>query len=82
MGDVISLDNKRKPEVDVIGIIKKQLDEITDDITGGMVVLINKDREVISGFFNTSFQDEAVMSKVLEYDIQMRHQAGLTQEDI
>lgn len=89
MGDVVDIKSKAQEaksssQIDVVGTMVEQLSQITqqENITGAMVVLITDKREVISGFFNTSFQDEAVMEKTLNYDIFMRQQARQMEEDI
>lgn len=81
MGDVVDFKSKSKeaetPKADVVGMLIDQLNQVAqqENIIGAMVVLMTDKREVISGFFETSFQDEAVMEKVLNYDIFMRQQA-------
>lgn len=86
MGDIIDFkrDESKASSPNVIDMLVNQLNEVAkqDNITGAMVVLITDKREVISGFFNTSFQDEAVMEKTLSYDIFMRQQARCMDEEI
>lgn len=86
MGDVVDFkrDGDKASSPNVIDMLVNQLNEIAkqDNVTGIMVALMTDKREIISGFFNTSFQDEAVMEKTLSYDIFMRRQARDADEEI
>lgn len=78
MADVIDINSKRKPQTETT-----PLDDILDglklmdknEIDGGIILLMKKNGECLSGYFNTSFRDEATLAKVLDLDIIYRQQA-------
>ena len=86
MGDVVDfkINGDKTSSPNVIDMLVNQLNEVAkqNTVTGAMVALMTDEKEIISGFFNTSFQDEAVMEKTLSYDIFMRQQARYADEEI
>ena len=86
MGDVVDINSKKKeqkvenenPSVRNVMIESlKQFNE--DDVVSGIVLLMDRKGQALSGFFNTSFGDEAILSKTLDIDI-VRRQDLRTQE--
>lgn len=70
MADVVDIFSKQKDNTpSVRTAILDSFKEIPDTLDAGIVVLKNKSGEVMSGFFNTSFGDEAIMKEVLALDI-------------
>lgn len=70
MADVVDIFTKQKDnEPSVRQAILDSFKDIPDTLDAGIVVLKNKSGEVMVGFFNTSFEDEAVMKEVLALDV-------------
>lgn len=70
MADVVDIFTKQKDNTpSVKTAILDSFKDIPDTLDAGIVVLKNKSGEVMVGFFNTSFEDEAVMKEVLALDV-------------
>lgn len=86
MGDIVSLFDKKstegEKEVSIRDGMIKALKELgRDDLDSGIMLVMDKQGNSFSGFFNTSFRDEAVLSKVLDIDIFHRQYAREVQQD-
>lgn len=79
--NVVSLSEfKKKNEVSVRDTMVEQLSNVKDNISCGIILILNTDSTVSSGFFNTSFQDEAVLKEVLNQDVFLRQQTRVMME--
>lgn len=58
-----------KKKVEVKGRIIDEISNFEDEVVSAIIILRTKNNEIVNGFFDTSFQDEAVMSKTLDFDI-------------
>lgn len=86
MGDIVSLFDKKssegEKEISIRDGMIKALKELgRDDLDAGIMLVMDKQGNTFSGFFNTSFRDEAVLSKVLDIDIFHRQCAREVQQD-
>ena len=74
MGEVISIKGKRETEEKSLrDTMVESLNALgKEDIECGIVLIMKKDGQALSGYFNTSFRDEAVLAKVLEIDTHNR----------
>lgn len=63
---------KDSKKVDVKETMVKALDDIEEEIDCGIVLIKSKEGNTFSGFFNTSFQDEALLKEILSQDVLMR----------
>lgn len=80
MAEVININSKRQKQEDNSSSIKNEIIQGLNnldisDISGGIVLLMRENGEAISGYFNTSFRDEATLAKILDIDIIYRQQS-------
>lgn len=87
MAEVININSKRQKQEDNNSSVKDEIIQglnnlDINDISGGIVLLMRENGEAISGYFNTSFRDEATLAKILDIDIIYRQQSreGATDE--
>lgn len=85
MGDILSFVDRKKAKEGTSTVkddIIKAFDELKDfDVDCGIVILRGKNGEALSGFFNTSFVDEALLLKTLDMDIERRQYVRESQDD-
>lgn len=76
MAEVIDFKTKAKTEEPSLKqTLKEAVEQLSDNIDGVIILVMNKDGQACSGYFNTDFRTEATLAKVLELDIIHRQTA-------